>query len=150
LSSATTHKPWRRRRRQQCLFSIAQTTGLEDRGSWRTAARQIRSRPGSSGARFASFVSMMRMPTAPGVFFQSAITFGHRRVVWVDRLDDREPVGMRLLHLHRLALRESGIRGGNGRNARALARKDARPPHIVMKRHGRAFYCPRPGFWRAA
>src|SRR5271166_756963 len=42
--------------------------------SWRTAARRIRSRPGSFGSRFASFVSMMRIPTAPGVFFQSAMT----------------------------------------------------------------------------
>src|SRR5205809_463104 len=42
--------------------------------SCRAAACAIRSRPGSFGARFASFVSMMRMPTAPGVFFQSAMT----------------------------------------------------------------------------
>ena len=29
---------------------------------------------GSSGSRFASSVKMMRMPTVPGVFFQSAMT----------------------------------------------------------------------------
>ena len=42
--------------------------------SCRTAARRIRSRPGSFGSRPASFVIMMRMPTVPGVFFQSAMT----------------------------------------------------------------------------
>ncbi len=42
--------------------------------SWRTAARRMRSRPGSVGSRPASFVIMMRIPTAPGVFFQSATT----------------------------------------------------------------------------
>ena len=35
---------------------------------------RIRSRPGSSGVRFVSFVMMMRMPTVPGVFFHSATT----------------------------------------------------------------------------
>ena len=39
-----------------------------------TAAPRVRSRPGSFGSRFASFVSMMRIPTVPGVFFQSAMT----------------------------------------------------------------------------
>src|SRR6516162_7285970 len=39
-----------------------------------TAARKMRSRPGSFGSRFASFVIMTRMPTAPGVCFQSAMT----------------------------------------------------------------------------
>jgi hypothetical protein len=42
--------------------------------SYRTAARRIRSRPGSFGSRPASFVIMIRMPTVPGVFFQSAMT----------------------------------------------------------------------------
>src|ERR1041385_2411622 len=42
--------------------------------SWRTAARAMRSRPGWFGSRLFSFVSMMRMPTVPGVFFQSATT----------------------------------------------------------------------------
>src|SRR5438094_4433002 len=42
--------------------------------SYRTAARRIRSRPGSFGSRPAFFVIMIRMPTAPGVFFQSAMT----------------------------------------------------------------------------
>jgi hypothetical protein len=30
-----------------------------------TAARRMRSKPGSSGSRFASLVMMMRMPTVP-------------------------------------------------------------------------------------
>src|SRR5262249_698927 len=34
----------------------------------------MRSSPGSVGSRPASFVIMMRMPTVPGVFFQSAMT----------------------------------------------------------------------------
>src|SRR2546421_3202241 len=42
--------------------------------SWPAAARQMRSSPGSSGVRFASFVNMIRIPTVPGVFFQSAMT----------------------------------------------------------------------------
>ena len=42
--------------------------------SFLTAARRMRSSPGSSGARFDSFVRMMRMPTVPGVYFQSAMT----------------------------------------------------------------------------
>src|SRR5213595_2691706 len=42
--------------------------------SYRTAARRIRSSPGWFGSRPASFVIMIRMPTAPGVFFQSAMT----------------------------------------------------------------------------
>src|SRR6516165_986482 len=71
--------------------------------SWRTAARRIRSRPGSFGSRFASFVSMMRIPTAPGVILPVGDDIGHRRIVRVDRLNDGEPVGMGpLLHFQRI------------------------------------------------
>src|SRR5450759_2093124 len=41
--------------------------------SCRTASRRVRSRPGTLGLRPASLVTMMRMPTVPGVFFQSAM-----------------------------------------------------------------------------
>ena len=64
---------------------------------------RIRSRPGSSASRLVSFVSMMRIPTAPGVFFQSATTSATVRIIGVDRLDDGEPAGMGPLHLHGIA-----------------------------------------------
>ena len=37
---------------------------------------------------------MMRMPTAPGVLFQSAMTSATAGSSGVDRLDDSEPAGM--------------------------------------------------------
>ena len=71
--------------------------------SWRTAARRIRSRPGSSGAR----VRLLRQHDADADRARRLLPvgddIGHRRIVRVDRLDDGEPVGMGPLHFHRIA-----------------------------------------------
>src|SRR4051812_35691834 len=79
------------------ISAVPASTLLQNRTligkSFLTAARRMRSRPGSSGARFDSFVRIMRMPTVPGVFFQSANDNGHRRIIRVDRFDQGELVG---------------------------------------------------------
>jgi len=74
-----------------------------DRKSWRTAAYAIRSRPRSFGSRLFSFVSRSGLPTAPGVFFQSATTSAHVRIYPVDRFGDGDPAGMGPLHFHGIA-----------------------------------------------
>src|SRR5258706_2744814 len=96
--------------------------------SFLTAARRMRSKPGSSGARFDSLVMMMRMPTVPGVFFQSAMTSATARSSGLTGLTSANPVRMGLLHLHRIA----GVvlvhrKGGNIDRA-----VDA---HLVHRRH---------------
>jgi hypothetical protein len=57
-----------------CAAKDCQRTGRYRGKSFLTAARRMRSKPGSSGARFVSLFMMTRMPTVPGVFFQSAMT----------------------------------------------------------------------------
>ena len=73
-----------------------------------TAARQMRSRPGSTGTGFVSFVMKDADADRPRRFLPVGDDVGHRRIVRVDRLDECEPAGMGLLHFHGVAGRRSG------------------------------------------
>ena len=71
--------------------------------SCRAAARTMRSKPGSFGARVASFVHHDANADRARRLLPVGDHVGYRRIVRVERLDDREPIGMRLLHFHRIA-----------------------------------------------
>jgi len=74
-----------------------------DRKSWRTAARAIRSRPGSSGSRLA----LRRQHDADSDRARRLLPvgndIGNRRIVWVDRLTMASRPGWARLHLHGIA-----------------------------------------------
>ena len=96
--------------------------------SWRTAARRIRSRPGSSGSRPA----LLRQHDADSDRARRLLPvgddIGHTGIVRVDRLDDGDPAGMGPLHLHRVA-GVVAVHGKGGDEDRAV---DA---DLVHRRH---------------
>jgi hypothetical protein len=57
-------------------------------------------------SRFASFIRMMWTPAQR--FLPIGDDIGHRRIGWVDRLNDGEPFGRAPAHFHRTAWRRSG------------------------------------------
>ena len=96
--------------------------------SCRTAARRIRSRPGSFGVA----LRLLRQHDADADRARRLLPvgddIGHRRIVRVDRLDEREPAGMGPLHFHRIA-GVVAVHGKGGDEDRAV---DA---DLVHRRH---------------
>src|SRR5262245_32570284 len=105
--------------------TLPQHSRLTGKSSF-TAACRIRSRPGSLGSRFASFVIMTRMLAR--CLLPVGDDIAHGWIIWVDRLDDREPTGMGPLHFHRIT-RVVAVQGKGGDKDRAV---DA---DLVHRRH---------------